>query len=69
MIATLSGTIKTINEGLLTVEQAGIGFEVFTPASNHFEINQQVFLQVHLHWNQDSGPTLYGFNSLLEKTI
>ena len=26
-------------------------------------------MQTYMHWNQDNGPTLYGFNSILEKTV
>ena len=67
MIATLSGIITVISEQYIVVEQAGIGFELYVPTAGTFSLQQQITLQTYLHWNQESGPTLYGFNSTLEK--
>ena len=69
MIATLSGIIKTIDEQTIVIEQAGIGFELCVATPLSFSINQQVTVQTYLHWNQDNGPTLYGFNSTIEKMV
>ncbi len=68
MIATLSGIITNISEQLLVIEQTGIGFELHVATAGTFNLQQKVTLQTHLHWNQENGPTLYGFNSILEKT-
>jgi len=68
MIATISGTITHIGEQNLVVEQAGIGFELFVATAGIFNLQQKVTLQTYLHWNQETGPTLYGFNTILEKT-
>ena len=68
MIATISGIITHISEQQLVVEQAGIGFELHVATAGTFNLQQQVTLQTYLHWNQENGPTLYGFNSALEKT-
>jgi Holliday junction DNA helicase RuvA len=69
MIATLSGVIKTIDEQTIIVEQAGIGFELYVATPLSFSINQQITIQTYLHWNQENGPTLYGFNSTVEKIV
>ncbi len=69
MIATISGTITSIAEQHIVVQQAGIGFELFVATPTSFSINQQVTIQTYLHWNQENGPTLYGFNSIIEKTV
>lgn len=68
MIATIAGIITSINDQSIVIEQAGIGFEIFIATIQNFNLHQQVTLQTYLHWNQESGPTLYGFNSILEKT-
>lgn len=68
MIATISGTITHVGEQNLVVEQAGIGFELFVATAGVYNLQQQVSLQTYLHWNQEAGPTLYGFNTTLEKT-
>lgn len=69
MIATISGIITTINEQSIIVEQAGIGFELSVATPFSFTLNQQVSLQTYLHWHQENGPTLFGFNSFIEKTV
>lgn len=68
MIATISGIITSINEQCLVVEQSGIGYELSIPTAGSFNLQQQVTFQTYLHWNQESGPSLYGFQSPLEKT-
>ncbi len=69
MIATISGIITSINEQHILLEQAGIGFELFVATPLSFSLQQQITLQIYMHWNQENGPTLYGFNSAIEKTV
>ena len=69
MIATISGTIKSIKEQQIIIEQTGIGFELFVATPMSFSLQQRITVQTHLHWNQENGPTLYGFNSSSEKTV
>ena len=69
MFATLSGTVKTSGDQIIVVEQSGIGFEIFVANTTLWSKDQQIFLHTYLHWNQENGPTLYGFQTLAEKTI
>jgi len=69
MIATVSGTITTINEQSIIIEQSGIGFELYVTTPQIYKAEQTQKLYTYMHWNQESGPTLYGFNSTLEKTV
>lgn len=69
MIATISGIITSISEQTIVIEQAGIGFELFVATPLSFTLQQQTTIQTYLHWNQENGPTLYGFNSIIEKTV
>lgn len=69
MIATISGIITAINEQQIVIEQAGIGFELSVATSSAFSLQQQTTVHTYLHWNQENGPTLYGFNSTIEKTV
>ncbi len=69
MIATISGIVTSINEQHIVVEQAGIGFELFVATPLSYMLQQQVAVQTYLHWNQENGPTLYGFNTIIEKTV
>lgn len=69
MIATISGIVTSVEEQNIIVEQTGIGFELYVATPQAFTLHQQVSLQTYLHWNQENGPTLYGFNSVIEKTV
>jgi holliday junction DNA helicase RuvA len=69
MITTLSGTIEDIHESTLTLAVGGFGFGVQVPQASAFTLGQTVNLLVHMHWNQENGPTLYGFKMPLEKAV
>ena len=69
MIATISGIITSVCEQQIVIEQAGIGFEIFVATPTSYTIQQQITLQTYLHWNQENGPTLYGFHTVIEKMI
>ncbi|MFH1462075.1 MAG: Holliday junction branch migration protein RuvA, partial [bacterium] len=45
------------------------GFEVFAPQIKNFIENKDINLYIHMHWNQEKGPALYGFETELEKNI
>ena len=68
MINSISGTVKDINENQLTIEVNGIGYGLQVPQSV-FAVGQQVNLLVHMHWNQENGPALFGFSNILEKNV
>ena len=69
MINSLSGIIKEINESLITLDVQGVGFGVQVPQAGLFQVEQKVDLLVHMHWNQENGPSLFGFKNGLEKTV
>ncbi len=69
MINYLTGKIKNIKEKSLTVLVNGLGFEIFTPQIQNFSEKQEIELYTHMHWNQENGPTIYGFATELDKTI
>lgn len=69
MVATISGIITALGEQHIVIEQSGIGFELFVATPASYTIQQQIILQTYLHWNQENGPTLYGFSNHIEKTV
>ena len=69
MINSLSGIIKEINESILTIDVQGVGFGLQVPQPSLYQVGQKADLLVHMHWNQENGPSLFGFNSALEKTV
>jgi holliday junction DNA helicase RuvA len=69
MIATISGMITLLDQQHIVIEQSGIGFEVFVATPTAYTLQQQATLQIYMHWNQENGPTLYGFSNQIEKTV
>jgi len=62
MIATLSGTIKQKTEKSVTIEVAGVGYEVFSPLPllERAKVGREAQLYTHLHVREDA-MELYGF--------
>lgn len=68
MIESVSGRIKFVRENIVVdVKGIGIGLQVACP--KNFEIDQDVFLYVYVHWNSEKGPSFFGFSSELEKNV
>jgi Holliday junction DNA helicase RuvA len=68
MIGTICGTIKTVENQKIVIEIGPIGLECMVPTSLSFQPGSIVSLYTYLHWNQEQGPTLFGFSTPLEKT-
>lgn len=69
MITSLSGIIKDCNETVLTVEVNGVGYALQVPQPSLFPIGQQSHILVHMHWNSENGPSLFGFANQLERSV
>ena len=67
MISIISGSIADIQTNAITISQAGIGFQCFTTQTSQYQQNQQITFYTYMHWNQDQGPSLFGFQTKLEK--
>ena len=69
MIDYLSGSIKSINDKTATILVNGFGFLCHIPQIGKLQIDDKVNLFTHLHWNQEKGPSLYGFLDELERKV
>lgn len=68
MLSYIKGTITHVHEQTILVvgEALSIGFEINT-STKGVRLNQSITLYLHTHWNQDQGPSLYGFESIAER--
>jgi len=70
MITYIKGTVQSVNT-MVSVRsdylRMGLGFNVIDSTS--FTVNEEVELYVYMHWNQEQGPSLYGFRSEEEKEL
>tara|TARA_B100000678_G_scaffold63371_1_gene51627 strand:+ start:2622 stop:3212 length:591 start_codon:yes stop_codon:yes gene_type:complete len=71
MIGSIKGIISHKKAPFITVECAGLGYEIETPMSTFLDlptINTEVFLYTHMIVREDS-QTLFGFSSIEEKDL
>lgn len=69
MISSLSGIIKDCADSILTIEVNGVGYAVHVPQPSLFPLGQQANVLVHMHWNSENGPSLFGFANNLERSV
>lgn len=69
MFDYIQGNVVAVQEGSLVVDLGMVGLSVQVPLSGVYTIGSKVKIHVHMHWNQEQGPSLYGFATELEKTI
>ncbi len=69
MIHMVQGTIQETGEGYIALESGIITLLIQVPQSAGFVLGQNIRLQTHLHWNQEQGPSLFGFATALDRSI
>lgn len=69
MIQTISGVVTAQQESLLTVDVGTMGLGVTVPTSTEVAVGKPIALFVYMHWNQEQGPSLFGFATELDKTV
>lgn len=69
MFNHLTGFVKECGEKNIVLDIGGIGFAVAVPQPSSITVSSQQTLLTYFHWNQESGPSLYGFLSELERTV
>jgi len=69
MISLLQGLIKKIGDQSVVIQSGPLGFDLFVPNAAAFVVDKPVELFVYLHWNQENGPSLYGFQDELDKEV
>ena len=69
MIGFSKGTIKHAQEDSLLIMTESIGYEVFVPNATGYTLNSAIELFIHSHWNQEQGPSLFGFAQREEKSV
>ena len=69
MIAMLKGVVKEKQAQSILLQSGQLGFEVFVANPGNYKIDASVELHTHMHWNQEQGPTLFGFTNQEEKKV
>jgi len=69
MIDYLTGSVKEIKKQSITIDIGSIGIAVQVSSGSFFHLGKKVTIHIHIHWNQEQGPTLFGFLSELDKQV
>ena len=69
MIHQATGTVIGTGAQQLFLAVGQISYEVNVPNGALYREGDDATVYIHLHWNQESGPTLYGFSSEDDRAI
>jgi Holliday junction DNA helicase RuvA len=71
MFAFIKGRIIAASGSVVTIEDKTgcIGYAVQVAQPHLFAQGTEVIVYTYLHWNQEQGPTLFGFLGELEKSV
>ncbi len=69
MIDYLTGSVKEVNEQSVTVDIGNIGIAIQVASGFLFQVGKKVTIHVYIHWNQEQGPTIFGFSSVLDRQV
>lgn len=69
MLSTISGVVIASEAGSVTIDTGHLGFTVNVPSTVQSIVDAKTKLFVYMHWNQEQGPSLYGFEKELDKTV
>lgn len=70
MLSYIKGTVIQAKNQVVTVfvEALSVGFDI-TVARQLVRLNQPIVLHVYFNWNQEQGPSLYGFESASDRAF
>ncbi len=69
MLTYITGTVKDVKEKSVVLEIGNFGLALHVPQAQKLTKDTQATLHTYLHWNQENGPSLYGFQTLLERQV
>jgi len=69
MIEYLKGEVHSHIPPFITLLVNGVGYHLQVPDSGGAETGKPLSLYVHFHWNQENGPSLYGFADTLSRDV
>jgi len=69
MITAISGIVIEISETCIALQVGPIVVSVVVVNAAHYTLKETVTIKTYLHWNQEQGFSLFGFQHEGEKTI
>lgn len=69
MIERIEGIVQEITDHKVVIQSHSISWGILVPKSHEYTLDQKISLFIYLYWNQEQGPSLYGFQTPLERAI
>ena len=69
MITFLEGVIAEKTEKTITLMVHGVGFSLFVAEPQKYIEKKDASFYTYMHWNQEKGPNLFGFETAFERTV
>ncbi|MBT4855608.1 Holliday junction branch migration protein RuvA [bacterium] len=71
MISALKGVVKVVDKQIIEIQadNVGISFALSVPQNVAVEVGKPIEVVTYMHWNQDTGPSMFGFSSLAQREM
>lgn len=69
MIDQIEGVVAAHYEKSIQVTVHGFGFLLHVAEPSTYALGAPALFLTHFHWNQDRGPSLYGFSTDLDRSL
>lgn len=69
MIAYVTGTVAHKEEQSVTLSVGPMGVTLAVPTSRDYHVGGAATLYTYMHWNQEQGPSFFGFPSETERQV
>lgn len=69
MFSFLRGTIVQVDGQAVVCEVQGIGYALLVAENYLFIQGSQMLVYTYMHWNQESGPQIFGFANTQERQL
>jgi Holliday junction DNA helicase RuvA len=69
MVDYFLGIITDSRDQEIVVDLGMMGVTLQVPCGQLFEKENKTKIYCHMHWNQENGPSLFGFLSIIDRTV
>ena len=71
MINSIKGIIEAVDVGQVEIKlkEIDLSFNLSVPFASKFVVQSEVIFFTYCHWNQEQGPTLFGFEDKAQRRL
>lgn len=71
MISRITGVIAGVDQNQVEINlpMIGLSLMLFVPNANKFIVKSEAVFFSYLHWNQEQGPSLFGFDDAAQRSL